>query len=399
MVPARRALLSAVVAVLAVATSMVPAVAGRSASHGGPAGTALGIKHVWVIVLENEDFSATYQNNPNPELGKILQKQGTLLTQYFGTGHESADNYISMVSGQAPNPMTSGDCPDYVDFEPAPAQFDPRGNGQAVGTGCVFPANVPTIADQLQAAHLTWRGYMEDMGNTLAREPAHCGEPTSSAGTGMQDGTQTATAQDQYAARHNPFVYFHSLIDSGSCHSNVLPLYQLPKDLAGVATTPNFNFITPNLCDDGHDAPCKGKDAKGSTAGGLVSADHFLSVWVPRIEASPAFEKDGLLIITNDESTFQDDASACCGEQGGPNDPLPGIYGAGGGRVGAIVIGRCIAAGRQDATPYNHYSLLRSLEDLFGIKTGGSDGKGHLGYAGASGLAPFGSDVFTSCPK
>ena len=53
-----------------------------------------------------------------------------------------------MVSGQAPNPMTQSDCQDYVDFQPAPA-VDPRGNGQAVGIGCVYPANVKTIADQL----------------------------------------------------------------------------------------------------------------------------------------------------------------------------------------------------------------------------------------------------------
>lgn len=394
----KRALLSLATALVATAAAVVPAAAG-GASQAGPASPALGIKHVFVIVLENEDESATYTNNKNPMLGNVLPKQGTLLPNYYGTGHVSADNYISMVSGQAPNPMTSSDCEDYVDFEPSPAEFDPRGNGQAVGTGCVFPSNVLTIADQLQAAHLTWHGYMEDMGNTLGREPAHCGEPTSSAGTGMQDGTQTATAQDQYAARHNPFVYFHSLIDSGSCFANVTPLYRLTTDLQNVSTTANFNFITPNLCNDGHDAPCKGKDAVGKTDGGLVSIDHFLSVWVPRIESSPAFKKDGLLVITSDESAVQDDASSCCGEQPGPNDPMPGIYGSGGGKIGTLVIGRCVAAGKQDQTAYNHYSLLRSLEDLFGIKTGGSDGKGHLGFAGASGLAPFGSDLFSSCPE
>jgi hypothetical protein len=215
----------------------------------------------------------------------------------------------------------------------------------------------------------------------------------------MQDGTQSATAADQYAARHNPFVYFHSLLDSGACHADVVPLYRLSSDLKSTATTPNFSFITPNLCNDGHDAPCKGKDAKGSSAGGLVSIDHFLSEWVPRIEASPAFKKDGLLVITTDEAAFQSDASACCGEQAGPNSPLPGVYGAGGGRTGALVIGRCVAQGRKDANAYNHYSLLRSLEDLFGIRVGGSDGKGHLGYAGAAGLLPFGPDLFSSCPR
>ena len=391
------AALGLAVAALAAGAAVMPATAAPKI-HAGPAGPSLGIRHVFVIVLENEDYTATYQTNKNPWLGKILQKQGTLLTHYYGIGHVSNDNYVAMVSGQAPNPMTQSDCEDYVDFEPSPAVFDPRGNGQALGVGCVFPRNVATIGDQMQAKHLSWHGYMEDMGNTVTREPAHCGAPTSSAGTGMRDGTQSATAGDQYAARHNPFVYFHSLIDSGSCHQNVVPLYRLAQDLHSARTTPNFSFITPNLCDDGHDAPCTGKDATGSNAGGLVSADHFLSVWIPRIERSPAFKKDGLIIITTDEASTSD-SSSCCGEQPGPNSPMPGITGQGGGRTGTLVIGRCVARGKQDATPYNHYSLLRSLEDLFGIRNGGADGKGHLGYAGASGLTPFGRDLFSSCTK
>jgi hypothetical protein len=382
----------------AVAASPHPTVpAAAAGANAGASSPALGIKHVFVIVLENEDFAASYQTNPNPWLGHKLQRQGTLLTQYYGTGHVSLDNYVSMVSGQAPNPMTSSDCQRYVDFEPSPAVMDPRGNGQAIGAGCVFPSSVHTLADQLSAKHLTWHGYMEDMGNVAGREQSRCGQPGTPALPGTQDDTQTASAKDQYAARHNPFVYFHSLIDSGACKRNVVPLTQLPRDLKRTRTTANFTFITPNLCDDGHDAPCTGSDATGSKAGGLVSIDHFLSVWVPRIEASPAFKQNGLLIITSDEAKFPGDSSSCCGEQPGDTDPMPGVTGMGGGRVGSLVIGRCVAAGAKDATPYNHYSLLRSLEDIFGIRTGGSDGHGHLGYAGASGLASFGPDLFSHC--
>ena len=393
----KAALALAAAAVVAGSVAPVAATAGTHSARPAASKTSFGIRHVFVIVLENEDYSATYVSNPNPYLGKVLKQQGTLLSDYYGVGHQSNDNYLAMVSGQAPNPMTQDDCPDYVDFEPSPAVF--ASNGQAVGTGCVYPSNVLTLPDQLAASHLTWHGYMEDMGNTITREPAHCGAPTSSAGTGMPDGTQTATATDQYAARHNPFVYFHSLIDSGACHANVVPLYRLSHDLQSYSTTPNFSFITPNLCDDGHDAPCKGKDAQGSTAGGLVSIDHFLSTWVPRIESSAAFQKDGLLLIVTDEAAFQSDASACCNEQPGPDSPMPGVYGAGGGRTGALAIGHCVAGGRTDSTPYNHYSLLRSMEDIFGIRVGGSDGKGHLGMAGASGVTSFGTDLFAGCAK
>jgi hypothetical protein len=354
----------------------------------------LGIRHVFIVVLENESSESTYLNNPHPYLGKALQRKGTLLTDYYATGHLSQDNYISMISGQAPNPLTSADCPLYLDFNltTAPAALD--ANGQALGVGCVYPSNVKTLGDQLSARHIPWRGYMDGMGNDPSREQRRCGIPTTDA-LG-RDGTQTATARDQYAARHNPFVYFHSLIDSGLCRKHVVPLTKMRKDLRRVSTTPHFAFITPDLCNDGHDTNCAGPDAKGQRKGGLASVDNFLSVWVPRILHSPAWKKGGLLIITADESETND-ASSCCGEKPGPTNPMPGIFGPGGGKIGALVIGRCVAPGRRVATPYNHYSLLRTLEDLFGIKTGGTDGHGHLGYAAAGGLRPFGHDLFSRC--
>ena len=378
----------------ATGSSGAPSAAPTSDRLGVQASTRPNVGHVFVIVLENENYTASYVDNKNPWLGRKLQNQGTLLTQYYGTGHNSLDNYISMMSGQAPNPTTSGDCPTYTDFQPAPAQF--ASNGQAIGMGCVYPANVKSFANQLQSRNISWRGYMDDMGNDTSREPARCGNPGDPSGAGVQDDTQSATATDQYAARHNPFAYFHSLLDNGLCKKHVVPLTHLTADLAKVSSTPRFSFITPNLCNDGHDSPCKGKDAKGSTAGGLTSVDHFLSVWIPRIKQSPAFKRDGLIIITTDEASTSD-ASSCCNEQPGPSDPQPGIHGPGGGRVGALVVGHCVGGGRKVKTPYNHYSLLRTLENLFGIHKGGSDGKGHLGYAGASGLKAFGRDVFNKC--
>ena len=365
-------------------------------TKSGPASPALGIKHVFVIVLENEDFEAAYGGGGNnPYLSKALRKQGALLTQYYGIAHLSNGNYLGMISGQAPNPSTQSDCQIYNDFLPSPAVIGP--GGQAIGVGCVFPPNVLTIADQLEQAGLTWRGYMQDMGKDLEREPDRCGAPTASFGTGFPDGTQSAQPWDQYAARHNPFVYFHSLIDSGSCERNVVPLPHLTGDLAKASGTRSLSYIVPDLCNDGHDSPCVGKDVAGGNTGGLVSADNFLKLWVPRIQASPAYKDSGLIIITTDEAE-NDDASACCGEQPGPNSPLPGITGPGGGRIGTLVVGRCVRPDATVTTPYNHYSLLRSLEDLYGIRTGGSDSKGHLGYAGAAGLAAFGPDVFSSCP-
>ena len=368
------------------AASLLAALGVTLAPQTATAGSGLGIHHVWVIEIENEGFDSTYVSNPNPYLSKTLPHQGALLTQYYGIGHVSLDNYIAEISGQAPNAVTQGDCQDYVDFRPGVATSD----GQYVGQGCVYPPQVQTLANQLMSAGLTWKGYMQDMGNDENREPDRCGSPTNPSGLGFRDGTQSASAVDQYAARHNPFVYFHSIIDTRACNLDVVPLDQLSGDLASAGTTPNFSFITPNLCNDGHDAPCTGKDVRGSNAGGLVSVDHFLSTYVPLITSSAAFKQDGLIIIVTDEAA-NSDASSCCNEQTGPNTIAPGISGSGGGLVGAVVFGRCVNAGTRSTAPYNHYSLLRTLEDIYGIKT-------HLGYAGGAGQRSFGADVFTACP-
>jgi hypothetical protein len=357
---------------------------------------------VWLINIENEPYSSTFDPSSGRYLATTLRQQGTLLTEYYATGHVSNDNYLAQLSGQAPNPATQSDCQDYVDFLPGVSGVSgvsgPDGpDGQAIGAGCVYPASVKTLPDQLTAAGLTWRGYMEDMGNDPSREPARCGAPGNPSPPGVQDHTQSATATDQYAARHNPFVYFHSLLDSGACQADVVPLTALSTDLGSVATTPNFSLITPNLCNDGHDATCTGVNVRGTHVGGLTAVDYWLETYIPMIEASPAYQQDGLIIITADESEVPGDASSCCHEMPGPDSPLPGITGPGGGLVGALAIGRCVTPGGTSTVPYNHYALLRSLEDVFGITTGGSDGQGHLGYAGQAGLASFGPDVFAGC--
>ncbi len=236
-----------------------------------------------------------------------------------------------------------------------------------------------------------------------SRESATCGHPA----LGTTDMTQSAEKPsaslpdgDQYATRHNPFVYFHSIIDSPACQANMVNLNQLPADLKHEDTTPNFVFVTPNLCDDGHDAPCV-----TGAPGGLVSANAFLEKWIPMIEASPAFRRDGLILINFDEGGYTLSANpaggyviafqgqACCSEQPGPNlgsypqsstfDPYTLTYGSyGGDRTGAVLLSPHLKGGTVSNFPFNHYSMLRTLEDNF--HTGS-----YLGYAGQPGLVGF----------
>jgi hypothetical protein len=334
--------------------------------------------HIAVIVVENHSYAEAYVSNPNPYLSRTLTAKGTLLTDYYGVGHASLDNYLAMVSGQEPNPFTQSDCPRYVDAVGAPDL-----SGQFRGAGCVYPASVRTLADQLDAKKVSWRGYMEDMGLDPGREQARCGQPGDPSGAGVTDNSQAATTRDQYAARHNPFVYFHSVIDSGSCQRNVVPLTQLAADLRSASTTPRFSFITPDLCSDGHDTPCV-----DGRPGGLNSVDAFLRVWVPRLLASPAFAKDGLVIITSDESEAGD-SSSCCGMRPGALNRWAGISGEGGGRVGTLLLGPCVRPGAKSATPLDHYSLLRTLEDVYGVP--------HLGLAGADGVRTFVTEATARC--
>lgn len=361
----------------------VPAASPWVASVGAPP-----VHHVFLIVLENESYTDVFHPGTSiPYLGGTLASQGVVLRQYFAIGHASADNYIAMISGQAPDPATQADCTTFSTFTGS-SHVDAQ--GQVHGDGCVYPPAVRTIAGQLSAQGETWRGYMEDMGNDPRREASTCGHPP----LGHPDGTQTATIMDQYAARHDPFVYFHSIIDDpASCDQNVVALSGLRPDLGSVATTANLSVIVPNLCNDGHDDVCVGLNLAGTHDGGGTAVDAWLSRYVPLILEAPAYRQDGMLVVTFDEAD-NGDARACCGEPAGPNVQQPGQTGPGGGRVGAVVLSPLIPGGRVSDVAYNHYSLLRTLEDLLGVRTGGSDGHGHLGEAGLPSAHPFGRDVY-----
>ena len=305
------------------------------------------IKHVWLIILENKSYDATFTGlNNNTYLWKTLTGQGVLLKQYYGTGHYSLDNYVSAVSGQAPQPDTQDDCPYYdavsghVDLtgtlktNPNYGQMvSAAGPNAAPGSnGCVYPATVPTLFNQLDSAAVSWKGYAQDLNTTTvpvtdASGPAHsqgenyCGAPYTSPGaTGSTTDANpgSANATDQYVPKHFPFPWFSSLLGTGDCNAkhiaNLLdPNKGLLHDLQKVSTTPAFSWISPNNCSDAHDAVCHGNNLSGGWAnattpnapvnytGGLYASDLFLEHIVPEIEASPAFKQGGLIDITFDE--------------------------------------------------------------------------------------------------
>jgi phosphatidylinositol-3-phosphatase len=388
---------SALALALALAACLTVSVPSAAAGYTPPP-----IRHVWVIMLENESYSYTFGaagHRYAPYLTRTLVSEGALLRNYYGIGHDSLDNYTASVSGQSSNYELAEDCGIFAPFVQFGGENFDRFTkyGQLSGEGCVFPRSVPTIGNQLSARGLSWREYAQDMGIDPHRDgtvrtasgPA-CGHPK----LGAVDLTDTTgPANDSYATRHNGFMYFDSIIDDKRlCDSHVLSMQPFLGDLARVSTTPNYSFVTPNTCYDGHDWP----KCQDGTPGRLPRVDQFLKQYVPKIMSSPAYKANGLILITFDESGDDSDAGACCGEVDGlgyddpthPNMNEVGLYGPGGGRVGAVALSRYIKPGTVSNHPYNHFSQLRSIEDLFGL--------GHLGDAGQPGVASFGPDVYTN---
>jgi hypothetical protein len=646
-----------------------PAPAGYNTQSNDGLGVTSGqIGHVWVIVLENHAFNSNFTplEGTQNTYEATLPSQGALLTNYYGTGHSSLDNYTSMVSGQAPLADIQDDCPSYnamsgaIDTSGTPAtnsdygQFVSGAGADAPpnDNGCVYPSSVKTIFNQLDSARKTWKVYAQDVDNTPASGQnagvADCGAPESTVGATpvgktdpafeLNDGGANPTSQ--YVSKHNPLAWFDSMLPASmggtggsDCSKSLSAVFgtadSLYSDLQSTSSTPDFSYIVPNNCSNGHDAVCQGNNLSGMSAyptdntsstipaainntGGTYSESAFLSIVIPEIEASPAFKQDGLIVVNYDEAyppftysndsqsnsqlqpadaygsllndeagetlygrslnweptgpnativkspvgqvltagpgdsadidrpTAADGALVACAEpmldsgtdnwvnfttptgtngscvpgfqanamrglkttpsltiaagssavpyttateaqqgeavtfngtapklvdmdsllntggvytgtvyvggvtdtasnpasssgvadtagftlvdnQGNPvqvttgaytgtltlttgsdsaSDPFYNAFDAttGGGDSGAVLISPYIAPGTVSNTYYNHYSLLRSVEDIFGITSGGVDHSGHLGFAAQPGLSPFGRDVFTNVP-
>ena len=190
--------------------------------------------------------------------------------------------------------------------------------------------NATNIADQVESSGRSWKAYMEDM-------PTPC---------------FLGSWSGNYAMKHDPFVYFTDIRNNAArCAAHVVPFTQFGADMSS-GQVPKFVWITPNLCNDTHDC-------------GVSTGDAWLRSVVPTITGSAAFHNGGVLFITWDEGSSN---AGCCGD-------------AWGGHVATLVISSRAISGYRSATPENHYSLLRTIEDGFRL--------GHLGAAGWSSNLPL----------
>jgi hypothetical protein len=359
---------------------------GGATPAGGAGSTLPPIKHVFVVLLSDQPYAAAFgPESGAPYLARTLEHRGALLVRYYAVAHEQLANGIALLSGQGPTPATAANCPTYAPLAPA----TPAGEGQFLGEGCVYPPSTPTLLGQLEVKRLTWRAYVQgiDEPGTAA---AGCAHPAPA----QPDPSSEPSASGPYATFRNPIVYFDGLIESPSCTADDVGLSSLDGDLARASRTPSLSVIVPDRCHDGSPGPCP-----GGAAGGLAGADAFLEAVVPKVLASKAYEQSGLLVITTDEAPSSGefaDSSSCCGQPRFPNMPAPSGLAAslppeGGGQVGALLLSPFVKPRTISQEPYDHYSLLRTIEDLFGLK--------HLGYAGGAHVGAFEPSLFAAKPS
>ena len=488
------------------------------------------IKHVFEIVLSGQGYQQSFGvTQGHPYLSRTLTSQGELVIDYDAVATSPLANEVALISGQGPTPQTIDDCPTFADLTPGRTgklgqalgtgcvypsatetlaqqlQIDGlRWRAYIQGIGGAAPSttttgttttSTPTGTTTGQATATpgtTTTGATPTTAPTAAAPDATTtsasttGTSTSGASTttapvtdtstadscphpaeGAVDPSQAVTATDDYATWKNPFVYFHSVLDSTTCAKDDVGLAQLATDLKTESSTPAFSYIAPDPCDDGSDTPCR-PDAKA----GLGPADTFLKTVVPEIERSPAYRANGLILITFDEApqSGPDWSTASCCDQptfpnltatsttptspttstpttapsspttptstAAPSTPTststttsasgcpttttpttsstttpttpstppsttttsttpalctPAITGdpPGGGQVGLLLISPYVKAGSVDRfDTFNHFSLLKTVEDLFGLTP--------LGYAADAQVPALGASLFES---
>jgi hypothetical protein len=340
-------------AVFALAAGSLPA-----AAAPGPDDRAVPhYSNVFVIVEENKSLGRIVTSADAPRLTQLAHEYGSA-GQMYGEVHPSEGNYIAMIGGS-----TFG-VHDDDSWYCVPNSTRPNCKKSALPNYVSHSFDARSLPDQLRAKGLDWRGYFGSIPAPGSLEPF---SPPSATQPG-----------ELYAAKHNPFVNFSRLRTAPDFAKHVVPLEQLYSDLAA-GTSPAFSLIVPNQCDEMHGlgpdvggapvpADC-GKDAAVIRRGDAV-AGHIIDA----IMASPIWKssKNVAIVVTFDEDDHSTEgAQGCCGY-----DPKsPANFGA--GQIATIVATNHGPRGVVDSTPYNHYSLLRTLEDAFGIDE-------YLELAGAS---------------
>jgi hypothetical protein len=238
-------------------------------------------KHVIVVVFENKERGAIAGNPAAPTFTALGRRYATL-AGYTGVAHPSLPNYLALVSGSTQG--ITDDC-----------------------TDCVVDG--PSLADTLAAAHRTWKTYAE----------------------GLPSAGSTVASAGRYAKKHDPFVYFRSVLDTPSWLDGVVPFGRLAADVRA-RSLPDYSLVVPDLCNDMHDCS-------------VATGDHWLATKIVPLLSSPALA-GSVVFVVFDEGTSSK---------------------GGGGSIAAFAAGPAVRSGATFTPAVNHYSLLRTVEQAWGL--------------------------------
>jgi hypothetical protein len=422
---------------------------GSGSSSSSTPSTLPPVKHVFVIMLADQGYDQTFgAPTSDPYLATTLRKQGELLPNYYAVTQGELANEIALISGQGPTPQTAANCPNYADIEPAVAGTE----GQVVGSGCVYPSSTQTLADQLISKGDTWKAYVEGIGDGPHGQAKTCRHPalgSADPGTvaslqdpyvtwrnplvyfsaigktacsaddvglnqlasdlktakttpsfsyivpspcddgddqpcapGAQSGLAAADrflrgvvpeieASPAYAAGGLIAITFDQApqsgpdADSSSCCDNPTAYPNLPP-----TTTTTTTSTTPTTT-----TPAPATPAPTVTTTGTATAPYAIAP--PTTPTTPT-------TTTPATTTTTPTTTTPASELTGQTTPT-----GGGGEVGLLLISKYVKANSTDALDYfNHFSLLSSIEQLFGLK--------RLGYATDDQLPSFGKPQYNN---
>ncbi len=304
------------------------------------------LDRVFIIVLENHSQNSVIGDPNAPFITSLAQQYGEA-ANYFGVTHPSEPNYIAMIGGS--NWFTNNDLP--------ANRFDHT-----------------NLVDELEAAHISWGAYMEALGADPLADFA------------------PSAADPLYASKHNPFALFTDIRDNPARVANIKPYTALAGDLNS-RRAPRFVFISPDQCNDMHggvndaitghpETPCPFGSANDDPNDAQLkrNADAFVRGAVTTIMSSRAWTRHSAIFIVADEGDFTgnkvnggwDSPAGCCDSPVLPaGDPdistswPGGVFG--GGLVPAVVVDPSGPRHFVSNVAYNHYSLLRTIEDAWGL--------------------------------
>jgi hypothetical protein len=345
-----------------------------NAGDAGDAGTSTAqLKHVYTIMMENHALAQIIGDTADaPNMNMLASTYGQA-TQYYGVTHPSLPNYLAAISGDFQGIFD--DCNAGADITCEVEEFIPNsddGTANALMTSQQSDnaSMIPhwfsgrTIVDQLEEKGLTWVAYMGDL---IATGDTNGGAPIIPAADGG-----APDVLNLYAQKHNPFEYFQSIRTNTNRMQKIVPYTNFGKDIAG-STMPNYVWISPDQCSDMHgvhadtaayaDAGfCTGATADSDMSPDIIKfGDAFVGDLVKKIMAGPTWNEGSAIIIVFDEDDYVRN-DGCCGSPTG----MDGGY-LGGALVPAIVVSSLNPHPTKLMDPFNHYSMLATLQNIWGL--------------------------------